>query len=69
VLHNDDDDSGNDDGDDGDDDDCDMLQVSNFEYFLAVGSHYPRLHTNMHWAFTIAGDKCSPCTSLEALLG
>jgi hypothetical protein len=44
-------------------------QVANFEYFLAVGSHYPPLHTNMHWVFVVAGEKCTPCASLEALLG
>lgn len=43
--------------------------MANFEYFLAAGSHYPSLHTNMHWVFVVAGDKCTPCASLEALLG
>lgn len=43
-------------------------QLANFEYFLAVGSHYPRLHTNMHWVFTITGEGCTPCTALYSVL-
>jgi hypothetical protein len=42
----------------------DAIQLSNFEYFLAVGSHYPLLHSNMHWVFVVSGEKCSPCPGL-----
>uniref|UniRef100_A0A383VTR6 Uncharacterized protein n=1 Tax=Tetradesmus obliquus TaxID=3088 RepID=A0A383VTR6_TETOB len=42
----------------------DAIQLANFEYFLAVGSHYPLLHSNMHWVFVVSGEKCSPCPGL-----
>jgi hypothetical protein len=44
------------------------LQLANFEYFLAVGSHYPQLHSNMHWVFTVSGERCAPCTALYSVL-
>jgi len=47
---------------------CLPLQLANFEYFLAVGSHFPALHTRMHWVFTVSGERCSPCTALYSVL-
>lgn len=46
----------------------DPIQVSNFEYFLATGSHYPLLHNKMHWVFVVTGEKCTPCTGLYSAL-
>lgn len=43
-------------------------QLANFEYFLAVGSHYPLLHSHMHWVFTVSGERCAPCTALYSVL-
>lgn len=45
-----------------------FMQLANFEYFLAVGSHYPLLHTNMHWVITVSGERCQPCTALYGVL-
>jgi hypothetical protein len=44
------------------------LQLANFEYFLAVGSHHSQLHSNMHWVFTVSGERCAPCTALYNVL-
>jgi hypothetical protein len=44
------------------------VQLANFEYFLAVGSHFPLLHANMHWVFTVSGERCAPCTALYSVL-
>lgn len=46
----------------------DAIQRANFEYFLAVGSKYPALHSNMHWVFVVSGDGCAPCTGLYNVL-
>lgn len=46
----------------------DAIQRANFEYFLAVGSKYPMLHSNMHWVFVVSGETCAPCTGLYNVL-
>lgn len=46
----------------------DTIQRSNFEYFLAMGSRYPVLHSDMHWVFVVSSESCSPCTGLYNVL-
>lgn len=33
-----------------------------------MGSHYPLLHSHMHWVFTVSGERCAPCTVLYSVL-
>jgi hypothetical protein len=45
-----------------------QTQLANFEYFLAVGSHYPALHADMHWAVVVSGERCTPCSGLYSMV-
>ncbi|KAI8466619.1 MAG: hypothetical protein J3K34DRAFT_524403 [Monoraphidium minutum] len=42
--------------------------VSNFEFFLAAGTHYPPGNSDAHWAVVVSGDNCSPCQVLYGVL-
>lgn len=46
----------------------DPIQVSNFEFFLVAGTHYPQQRKDMHWAFVVSGGDCSPCKMLYSVL-
>jgi hypothetical protein len=43
-------------------------QRSNFEHFLEVGTQFPLQHRLLHWVFVVAGELCTPCAPLEAML-
>lgn len=44
----------------------DDIQVSNFDYFLRAGTMLPADGQQVHWAFVVAGGRCTPCDTLLA---